>query len=289
MVAKLIRHKFQSAVADGTDATLVRPSVWNGDAHDFKLGGRTVVVLTDTIVNADEWSLIKYNRPGQNIAVSLAAPDANNFQAGWTTFLRNINSGIATITTPALIQFGMGSISSLNLRQGEDLILTSDGTNYDVLWSSGSLFARAGQIPGTATNDNAAAGNVGEFLFSVVPSGSGPGLVSSTAVAVAGVNLTPGDWDVQAMIGFVGGAATQVAYAIGSLSTAQGGITGGYGSVWQAYYNAGPFSSIGSIMLPISSVRYTPTSTTTVWLNAQVGFTPGSVSAFGTIRARRVR
>ena len=113
MVAKIIRHKFQSAVADGADTTLVRPSAWNGDAHDLRLGGRMVTAATDTIVTTDELSLIKYNRSSA-ITASIAAPDANNFVNGWLTFLRNIGAGLVTITPPGPVSIAASPMPTTN-------------------------------------------------------------------------------------------------------------------------------------------------------------------------------
>ena len=76
MVAKSLKHHFASAVADGTDTTLVRPSNWNAD-HDFWLGYRTVTTTSDTIANADHLSTIVYSNAAA-VAVGLAAPTGGN-------------------------------------------------------------------------------------------------------------------------------------------------------------------------------------------------------------------
>src|SRR5215469_14973398 len=65
-----------------------------------------------------------------------------------------------------------------------------------------------GQLPGTATNDNAAAGNVGEFVISTVARGSAVPLSTGTAANMTSVSLTAGDWDCTALMLFANTAAT---------------------------------------------------------------------------------
>jgi hypothetical protein len=57
----------------------------------------------------------------------------------------------------------------------------------------------AGQVPGTNTNDNAVAGNVGEYLFAASGSitSSPSSLDTYTDVADLSLTLTPGDWDLE--------------------------------------------------------------------------------------------
>jgi len=127
VTAKSIKHKFQSSVTDGTDATLVRPSNWNDD-HDFWLGFRAVTSTTDTIVHADHFSLITYNN-GSGVAVTLPAPSGGNMPLGWKVTLRNINSSgnvSFTLTGGATIN---GSASPPVLKQFDTVEIRSLGTS----------------------------------------------------------------------------------------------------------------------------------------------------------------
>jgi hypothetical protein len=292
MPAKLFRHKFQSAIADGADATLVRPQAnWNGDDHDLRLGGRTVTAATDTIVTTDELSLIKYNRSSA-IAVSIAAPDANNFQPGWLTFLRNIGVGLVTITPPGgtTINLGVGAKPSMSLRTAEDAVLISDGTNFDGLIRSGSLFSRPGQIPGTQLNDNAQLGNVGEF--SSLTTGT-IGLVTDQPTSTNFTNLGPGDWDLDGSITFSSSAAstTYINYLTGYFSINQYG-PGVSAQFAVPMFGYRPFLYVGSITkaLPTTRVLVPAGSSSAVFVAAQAGFAAGGLINFvGSVSARRVR
>jgi hypothetical protein len=175
----------------------------------------------------------------------------------------------------------------LVIAQGEDAILMSDGTNFDALVSSGSLWSRAGQIPGTITNDNAAAGNVGEF--SIATSGSGA-LVTDTPFALISITLTAGDWDVEGTATFSGSGATPVNYLITSVGNVANQVHQGLGSHWQMFWGQTPFNFVGNVVLPINKWRLSIASgTQPVYVNVQAGFTPGAINAVGTIRARRAR
>src|ERR1700744_413847 len=59
---------------------------------------------------------------------------------------------------------------------------------------NGGSATAAGQIRGTATNDNASAGNVGEYVVS--NNTTAQSLASGTPLNVTSISLTPGDWDV---------------------------------------------------------------------------------------------
>lgn len=145
-------------------------------------------------------------------------------------------------------------------------------------------------IPGTATNDNAAAGKVGEYTTANPGSGVTPG--SSTAyTTVTSVSLTAGDWDVEGVIALTPAAtlaATQLDAAI-SLTTNAADAT-----------NAGGICSNQAFLVTGTPINYMNTGTrrisvgvtTTVYLTAALTYTVLSTTTYGTdsiIRARRVR
>src|SRR5215469_13104445 len=74
------------------------------------------------------------------------------------------------------------------------------------------------RVKGTATNDNAPAGFVGEVISSVVAA-PGVALTTATPANVTSMVLTPGDWDVDGAIDFRFGATTSFTNLIGSIST----------------------------------------------------------------------
>lgn len=137
MPAKSLKHKFLSAVADGTDTTLVRPSNWNDD-HDLWLGNRTVLSGPDTITNADHLSLIQYSS-GTAVAVTLPQAGASGqFLAGWAAWVRNRGAGLVTITPTTST---INESASLAIPQNNYAQIISDGTNYAAIIIPGAATA----------------------------------------------------------------------------------------------------------------------------------------------------
>src|SRR5262249_26792035 len=81
---------------------------------------------------------------------------------------------------------------------------------------SGNLgFTGTNGIVGTATNNNAAAGNVGEYVAATVASGAAIALTTGNWSPVTSITLQPGDWDVfaEAWITTSAGASVMTANA----------------------------------------------------------------------------
>jgi hypothetical protein len=141
-----------------------------------------------------------------------------------------------------------------------------------------------GQIPGTTTNDNAAAGNVGEYITA---SASSVALVSSGGnVNVCSINITPGDWDVSAL-GYLVGGPLQVQVVQSGLSTTSATFNTAVG-LWNSF--VGPFVQYYNVACPIPPYRFSVAVNTTIYLVMQVTWNGGvSGTVSGRIQARRVR
>lgn len=142
--------------------------------------------------------------------------------------------------------------------------------------------SQPGQIPGTNTNDNAATGNDGEFTELSVPFGSAVPLVDGVTKDITSLSLTAGDWEVWGVVDYsVSGATPGLTYSGISLATNALGSQDWY------VLADGPVGAFFSYNAP--RVRVSTASTIPVYLNATCAFAAGSVSVFGTIRARRMR
>lgn len=151
MTAKSLKHKFVSGKADGGDATLVRPSKWNED-HDLYLGMRVVVDATDTLLNADDLCLIKYNRASA-ITVTVPNPDASNFVSGWVCFIRNAGAG--AVTLDCNVGATINGSDTAVVQQNQGVILFSDGDNYEAIVTGVYSFNnRTGAVTPTAGDYN---------------------------------------------------------------------------------------------------------------------------------------
>lgn len=153
--------------------------------------------------------------------------------------------------------------------------------------------AATGQIPGTATNDNAAAGKVGEYFSQSTASGS-PVFITPTGtptnMTASPLPLTAGDWDVQCDMS-ASGTATVVSRLITSISqtsaTLDSTTPGARGDLLLSGVTT-PFS-VGIPHNKLGSVRITLTGNQNVYCVGQPDFTGGTFGIFGLLEARRVR
>ena len=150
-------------------------------------------------------------------------------------------------------------------------------------------------IVGTTTNDSAAAGNVGQLITATVASGSAiAGAATTVSKDVTSISLTAGDWDVSGTCDYVwtGITATVISCGLGTttntLLTQAGG--GGVGTdpvtIHQATFGT-TLSGTQTRDTPLT--RVSVASTTTIYLVANMTYSAGSFTQYGTLRARRVR
>jgi hypothetical protein len=162
----------------------------------------------------------------------------------------------------------------------------SAGTG-NVLQVSG-VTVSAGQYPGEPTTGSATAGNVGEYSESVVLQASAEALTTNVANDIVQITLAAGDWDISGSIGFIPAASTSITVLHGSWSTAADTVNTTIGRYFQ---HVQPAAVPGAVPLAfaIPTYRFSLSGSTTVRLVALATFTVAGLSAFGIIRARRVR
>lgn len=151
---------------------------------------------------------------------------------------------------------------------------------------------QAGQIPGTATSDNAAPGNVGEYIVSTIAAGGAIPLLTGVSANMTTVTLTPGDWDCSVNSTRTLGAGTSVTSMTTAISTSPA-------SVLQFATNASAYTVPPSVSTPNPNgvsytgltpiVRFSLASSTPIFAVVQDIFTVSTDTAFGTLRCRRVR
>jgi hypothetical protein len=140
---------------------------------------------------------------------------------------------------------------------------------------------------GTTTNDDAAAGKIGEVARSY--QGSLQTIASSaTYINVTSISLTAGDWVVDGIVQFSANGATMTTVNA-AISTNSANTTTDHveGDNWINSTNL-PNASADSAVT-ISGYRISVSSTTTVYLKASSNFSAGNPKALGRISARRPR
>lgn len=151
----------------------------------------------------------------------------------------------------------------------------------------------ASLLTGTTTNDSATAGRLGEFITATVAVGSAVSVTTATGVNITSISLTAGDWDVSGVVDYVlaGVTATLFNSAISLTTNTLSSQVGGSGLGTDPIVTVPLLTTVLSATYTqnIASVRVSLSATTTVYLVAQSTFSVGTLTAYGTIRARRVR
>lgn len=262
------------------------PKTISGDATMSAAGALTVTKINGTT-------------PTANILTFLATPSSANLAAALTD---ETGSGAAvfatspTLTTPnigaatgtSLNLSGLTASAALATDGSKNLVsVTNTGSGNNVLATTPTITNP--NIVGTTTNDNAAAGSVGEYVSSTVISGSAVSLTTATPANVTNISLTAGDWDVSGLVGFLPANTTQVTQIVGSISTTSATLNTTPGNLVVLTSPATTYDGATQADCAMSPVRLSLASTTTVYLVAMSKFTVSTNGAFGIIRARRVR
>lgn len=153
-----------------------------------------------------------------------------------------------------------------------------------------SCNAARGQLPGEITTGSATAGNVGEYVESVIATGSAVVLVTGTAKTITSISLTAGDWDVDCVAQFTTAATTSVTGVGASLSLTTNTLDVTAGRFANLQFPAFvPGASSAAYGIPVPPLRFSFASTTSVFMVGFANFSVAAFNGFGIIRARRVR
>lgn len=221
-----------------------------------------------------------------NSTGSVLSITATNFVCSGNVLFREAGSS-ATVTNFMVFNSGCSSFEVLGNPMG---VGTASNFMFDGSGSVPKRISTQGQTTATQTNDSAAAGNAGEYLETVVASGSAVALTTGAAANMAMLALTPGDWDVDVVFDFTGGATTTLNQLIGSLSLTSATLDGTVGrQVGIPYTGAAAFNTLSVIGVVIPALRVSVAANTNVYAVARAGFGTSTCSVYGIIRARRVR
>lgn len=161
--------------------------------------------------------------------------------------------------------------------------------NQDNYFAAENLDA-AGYV-GSNGSAAAGAGTIGEVLTTTVASGAAVSLTTATAKSIMTVVLTPGDYDIWGCVNFNPAASTSITSLIASLSltadtlsTQPGGS--GLGTDPNDQWSQAAAVNNGVItMYPLTTLRVY--AATTLQLVAKATFTVSTMTAYGSVFARR--
>lgn len=260
----LTTRKLQVVMAGAKTTT--EPSCTVSFYEENRDGNRTKGQTQISILN-DTSDVDACAAPQQNFVRNIDSVDVYNADTVSQTITVKIDeSGTDTILVKAVLAAG----ATLHHGDSPGWYVTPTGNSA---------------IAGTTTNDSAAAGYIGEFVSSLVAVGSPVSLTNNTTANVASISLTAGDWDVEGNINFSGSTAT-ITGGIGAISTASVTTPSDGSEVYDATATT-LLTETSSITMPRK--RISIAATTTVYLVARKSFSAGTVVAFGSINARRVR
>lgn len=164
------------------------------------------------------------------------------------------------------------------------------GTNLTALnatqLTSGTLPAARtnGHMNGTATNDSAAAGEIGEFTSNTAGSVA---LTTNTPANGAQVSLTAGDWDLYCGGNFTGAASTVTSDVRLGLNTVSATLPASTPLQFFQYRSAGITDFIYAPI--VGPVRVSLSGSQTWYCVGQATFITSTYNLAAVIRARRVR
>lgn len=149
---------------------------------------------------------------GTTLVIAVAAPAASTQRAVRAFTFYNADTVNTTVTVRIFDGANRSRIVTSALAPGASLVFTPEAG-----WAV--LAGTPGQIIGTSKNDNAAAGNVGEFLSVLIPVGSALPMTTGVALDLASLTLTPGDWDLWASLVTNPAGTTVTAAFVAGLNT----------------------------------------------------------------------
>jgi hypothetical protein len=157
--------------------------------------------------------------------------------------------------------------------------------------SNPSNFQTAAQVTtiartGTTTNDNAPAGQVGEYQGVQRLSTAGLTLTSGVDAALTSFVLTAGDWDVWGSVGFTltNNNSTALGAWINPAGTGSPPLDQMGGNAYEPLGN-----NAGKSIVPLTPMRVSIAASATVTLGTNTTFSGGTHVAWGKLMARRVR
>ncbi|MGH7040481.1 MAG: hypothetical protein ACREE1_20370 [Stellaceae bacterium] len=201
-------------------------------------------------------------------------------------------------TLSSLLDAVFGSAEgNIFYRGASEWVVLSPSTAGALLQTGGASAAPSwtgpGQIVGTATDDAASVGNIGEYVSSTVAETGGVSLTNGVAINITSISLSPGDWDVWGKITVDQGSGNDgnLVNLAGTISDISENIVDYSQGVLGTCLDSSTKSGAMRAVFNLSTTRFSLNATTTIYLVARANYANISLpgTGFGTIAARRAR
>ena len=198
-----------------------------------------------------------------------ASPGNNSGQIATTEYVDNAvtesTTGVASIA---------GNTGAFTLSTG----ITNSGNDIRL---------DRGQLPGEASNGNASAGNVGEFISSEKLVGAAVALTTGANANLTSISLTAGDWDLFGNVALSTGGTTTISYLI--FATSQTSAAYSASAPRNGFTRFEAFATGSGACVPLASHRISLSAPATIYLVVTCGFATSTCAVYGTLSARRAR
>jgi hypothetical protein len=283
-----------AAIASGSNNVIIGPGAGAADAT----AGNNVFIGNLAGGGTTGANIVALGALAFNGAGAGTAGVAIGFQAGQKSPGGNVIIGPqvgATILTTGTGNIYLGTSSAIDAAvAAESNTLRIGGSGGTAILATGlntatpAITLVSGQV-GTATNDNAAAGRIGEYLSATRLAGASVALTTGVSTDILALSLTAGDWDVSGNLIYAGAGGVSVISVLGWITTASATLptlpNGGMETLWVGTpptTNVAPYLSIATGRISIAA-------TTVIYLSTNCQFSGGTVSSYGFIGARRAR
>lgn len=201
-----------------------------------------------------------------------------NFSGAATALTAAAHTNTTQLSTTAFVETEFASPPTAGLGS-----VTPSPVAATTIVASGTITpAQVAGIVGTTTSNSAQAGSIGEEIENT---SSGIALSSTVAGNIVGISLTAGDWDVTGGTEFQGTSNAAITFVASGVS------------IVSATLPASPLRATLAVTFPLNAEmtlalptrRISLSSTTSVFIVAQINFSGGGAQALSYIMARRVR
>lgn len=210
------------------------------------------------------------------------------YQLGYYATTTNAISGLTLITASrALVSDANGLPVAATTTATEIGYVNGVTSAIQTQLNAKQAALTAGQLPGTATNDSASAGNVGQYIVATQAAGNVGS--SGTYGNITNIALTAGDWDVTGIFVLVVNGAVISGDWLVALSIYSGNTTTDHVLGDNNLESTVPITGQATASVTISAWRVSLTGNTTIYAKARTGFSGATPNVYARLSARRVR